>query len=85
MEDTEFLQRMKDRIQESSGRAVEVELGEQGAFELDIQRPIPKVLLGRDVLDFPGRARMLMQYTILCLRERRHVEQEEFLQFLSRN
>ena len=85
MEDAEFLEKFKERIKEFSGQAVELELGEHGAFEIDIERPVPKVRVGKEVLEFPGRARMLMQYTVLCLREHRQVSEDEFLRYLQRN
>lgn len=85
MDDAEFLRRMQERIQESTRSPVELALGEEGEFSVDLDRPVPKVVMGRDALTYAGRARMLAQYAILCLRERRQVPEQEFLLFLRRN
>ena len=42
-------------------------------------------IIGADALNYPGLARMFLQYSILCLRERRKVGEEEFLRYLRRN
>ena len=45
LEDAEFLKRLQERIKEFSGQDVELELGEHGTLEVDIERPVPKVLV----------------------------------------
>lgn len=86
MEDKEFLRRMKERIEASVDTSIELELSDEPrAFSIDFSRVVPLVVMGSDVLEYPGRARMLMQYAILCLRERRAVEEGEFILYLRRN
>ena len=45
----------------------------------------PLVVLGSGVFEHAGLARLYMEYAVLCLREGRLVDQEEFLIFLRRN
>jgi hypothetical protein len=85
MDDAEFLKRMRERIEQSTGLTVELALGEEGEFSVDVDARTPRVVMGKDALLFSGRARMLMQFAILCLRERRQVSEDEFLRFLQRN
>jgi hypothetical protein len=85
MEDAEFLRRMRERIQQSTGRAVELVLGEEGEFALDLAARVPRVVMGKDVLQYAGKARMLTEYVILCLKQGRQVPEQEFQLFLRRN
>lgn len=87
MDDAEFLRRMRQRLQESAGIPVNLELSEEerSRVAVDFYQPIPRVVMGADALKYPGMARMFMQYAMLCLRERREVPQREFLLFLRRN
>jgi hypothetical protein len=87
MDDSEFIRRIQQRIQEGAATAVDVELDHRNprAFEVELSRPIPQIIMGADVLKYPGLARMFIQYAVLCLRERRKVEDLEFRAFLRRN
>ena len=87
MEDAEFIQRMKERIASAAGREIELEIDQEDKhrFTIDFSPSVPKVILGADVLAYSGLARMLSQYAILCLKERREVGEEEFLRYLRRN
>jgi len=85
VDDSEFLRRMRERIEQSTGRDVELSLGGEGEFSVDLEARVPKIVLGKDALLYAGRARMLMQFAILCLKERRQVSEDEFLWFLQRN
>lgn len=85
MDDAEFLKRMRERIEQSAGQNVELSLGNEGEFSVDLGTSVPKIVMGKDALLYAGRARMLMQFAILCLKERRQVSEDEFLLFLQRN
>jgi hypothetical protein len=87
VDDQEFLRRLKQRIEESTGVSVELQLNleEPGGIAVDFSLPVPKVVMGADALRYSGLARMFLQFIILCLREKRQVGQEEFLLFLRRN
>lgn len=87
MDDTEFLQRLKERIESSTDVTVEVDLDTDDPcnVSVDFTSAVPRVIVGADALKYPGLARMLMQYAILCLKTGRVAPQEEFLAFLRRN
>ncbi|MFN3974234.1 MAG: hypothetical protein ACK4K2_03005 [Dehalococcoidia bacterium] len=87
MDDAEFLRRLQERIERSTGMTIQLTLDHEnpGRVAVDLEGPLPKVVFGAHVLKYPGLARMFMQYTILCLKERRPVAEQEFLLYLRRN
>ena len=87
MQDMQFIRRMQERIEESAGRAIDLEISEEDAAEIEVELAgeRPRVVIGADALKYPGLARMFMQYAILCLRQERRVPTFEFLLFLRRN
>jgi hypothetical protein len=78
---------MQKRIEDSTGVAITLELDhdQREVFDVFFSGEKPRVLMGADALEHAGLARMFMQFAILCLREGRKVEQEEFLRFRRRN
>ena len=87
MDDEEFIQRMQQRIQESTGVTVELEVDHEQPGEVDVflNGPQPRVVMGADALKHAGLARMFIQYAILCVNENRKVDHDEFTRFLRRN
>ena len=87
MEDEEFIQRMQQRIQESTGVTVSLEVDHDQPGDVDIffSGPQPRVVMGSDALKHAGLARMFIQYAILCVNENRKVDNDEFTRFLRRN
>ncbi|MQG75733.1 MAG: hypothetical protein FI703_00210 [SAR202 cluster bacterium] len=87
MDDQEFIQNMQKRIEDSAGVAITLELDNDQREDIDVffSGEKPRVVIGADALVQAGLARMFMQFAILCLKEGRKVEQEEFLWFLRRN
>lgn len=87
MDDAEFIRRMQQRIEESAGAEVSLELDYEQPGEIDVflGGAQPRVVMGADALTHAGLARAFIQYAILCIREGRKVGQEEFLRFLRRN
>ena len=87
MDDSEFIQRMQQRIEESTGVTVSLELDHDLPGEVDVilSGERPRIILGADALEHAGLARMFLQYAILCITEGRKVDQEEFTRWLRRN
>ena len=87
MDDQEFIQNMQKRIEDGAGVSITLELDQDQRADIDVffSGEKPRVLMGADALEYAGLARMFMQFAILCLREGRKVEQDEFLRFLRRN
>ena len=86
MDDSEFLAGIERRIEQSAGEPVHVELDHDNpqGMSVELSDP-PRIVVGADALNYPGLARTFIQYAILCLRERRTIEEEEFRRFLRRN
>ena len=86
MDDGEFVSRIQQRIEESTGSAARVRLDHENRRNIAVEFTDPAtVLMGADALVYPGLARVFTQYAILCLREGRTVEQRDFTLFLRRN
>ena len=87
MEDAEFLDRMRQKIEEAVRIPVEIVIdqGDKRRLEVDLAAPVAKVIFGADVLSHSGLARMFSQYAILSLKEKRHIDEDEFLRYLRRN
>lgn len=86
MDDSEFLAGIERRIEASVGAPVRVELDHENprGISVELSDP-PRIVMGADALAYAGLARTFIQYAILCLRERRTIEEEEFQRFLRRN
>ena len=87
MDDTEFITRLKEKIEASSGVTIdfEVDHDDKQRFDIDFSDSTPKVTFGSEAITNAGLARMFSQYAILCLKEGREVGKEEFLLYLRRN
>ncbi len=87
MDDAEFIQRMRQRIEESAGVAVTLELDHVQPQEVEVffTGDTPRVVMGADALQHAGLARMFIQYAILAIREGRNIDHAEFTRFLRRN
>lgn len=87
MDDDTFIQRMQQRIHESTGVEVSLEIDhdEPGDVDVFFTDDRPRVVMGADALKHAGLARMFIQYAILCIKENRKVDHEEFTRFLRRN
>ncbi len=87
MDDDTFIHRMRQRIEESTGVTVALELDHEQPQEVEVffTDDTPRVVMGADALEHAGLARMFIQYAILSIREGRKVDHEEFTRFLRRN
>ena len=87
MDDQEFIERLKDKVEVNTGTAIDLEIDEreERRLSIDFSGPLPKVVFGSGVLSYPGLARMFSQFAILSIKERRQVSEMEFLLFLRRN
>lgn len=87
MDDADFIRRMQDRIQESTGVDITLEVDHDNTDEVEVffTDDKPRVVMGSDALEHAGLARMFIQYAILSIREGRKVDHDEFTRFLRRN
>lgn len=87
MEDEQFVANMKEKIERLVGREIDLEVDpeSENPVMLDMNLPIPKVVFGAQILEYPGLARMAVEYTAACIKEERALEPLEFQLLLRRN
>ena len=87
MEDAEFLDRIQEKIQMLTQKKIELRLDHEDANQLlvELEREVPLVILGSNVLQFSGFARMCVEYVVESIRQRRPLELLEFHLLLARN
>ena len=87
MDDEQFIANMKEKIERLVGREIELEVDpeSENPVVLDMNLPVPKVVFGAQILEYPGLARMAVEYTAACIKEERALEPLEFQLLLRRN
>ena len=87
MDDQEFLDRVKAKIERLSATEIELQLDrdDKNQIMLDLERPTPQVVLGSNILEYSGFARMAIEYAVASIRERRQLGALEFHILLARN
>jgi hypothetical protein len=87
MNDDVFLDRLKIKIEKMTGRPVDliVDYDVDDRLMVDLENEIPKVTLGSAVLQYPGFARMCLEYVIASISKGRAVDTLEFHVILGRN
>ena len=87
MDDGMFVARMKDKLERITNRDVELRVVDDDPtyLEVDLDGLIPRVALGRNIYDYPGFARMCLEYAAASINEGRHIGELEFHMLLARN
>ena len=87
MEDREFVERIQEKIERLTGRQVELRVDEEDASKIGVELhgDLPLVILGNNVLEYSGFARMGIEYAVACIREQRAIDPVEFHVLLARN
>ena len=87
MEDQEFVERIREKIERMTGRQVELRIDEEDSSQIGIELhgETPLVILGNNVLEYSGFARMGIEYAVACIREDRAIDPLEFHVLLARN
>lgn len=87
MDDDRFLQRIGEKIEQSTGRRVDVEIDHGDADKLDVEldRDIPRVVMGANAIHYAGFARMCIEYATASIRRQRLIDMLEFHVLLARN
>ncbi|MCH7842154.1 MAG: hypothetical protein J4N69_04850 [Chloroflexi bacterium] len=87
MEDNEFVERIQEKIERMTGRQVELRIDEEDAGQMgvELRDDIPLVILGNNVRQYSGFARMGIEYAVACIREERAIDPMEFHVLLARN
>jgi hypothetical protein len=87
MDNEEFVQRIKEKIERLTQRSVELVVDEDNPEELrlDLEREVPRVVLGSNIYQYSGFARMCVEYAVESIRRERSIEALEFHMLLARN
>ena len=87
MEDQEFILRVKEKIERLTERYIELRLDEDNPsrLTLELSPDVPEVVIGSDVLEHAGFARLAIEYAVASIRRGAEVSQLEFQALLSRN
>ncbi len=87
MEDDEFLDRIQMKIQRLTQKRIELRVDHEDANQLrvELEREVPLVILGSNVLEFSGFARMCIEYVVESIRQHRPLDLLEFHLLLARN
>jgi hypothetical protein len=87
LDDEAFVRRISEKIERLTGRQVELRIDEQEAsqLQLELQREVPLVVLGTNVIRYAGFARMCIEYAAASIQEQRPIDMLEFHLLLARN
>tara|TARA_B100000315_G_scaffold252196_1_gene288473 strand:- start:1980 stop:2243 length:264 start_codon:yes stop_codon:yes gene_type:complete len=87
LDDDAFVRRISEKIERLTGRPVELRIDEQEAsqLQLELQREVPLVVLGTNVIRYAGFARMCIEYAAASIQEQRPIDMLEFHLLLARN
>ncbi len=87
MDDQKFIDRIHEKIERLTGRTVDVRIDDDNPSRLEVEfgREVPLVVLGRNIFDYAGFARMCVEYAVESIRRQRPISPIEFHMVLARN
>ncbi len=87
MDDEAFVGRLKQKLERITNRDVEVRVKEDDPnyLEVDFDGLVPQVVLGKNIYEYPGFARMCLEYAAASIIQGRHIGELEFHILLARN
>jgi hypothetical protein len=87
LNDQEFIDRLQEKIERLTGRDIELRIDEDdvGQLGVDFGREVPVVVMGRNIFEYSGFARLCTEYAVASIREQREIPEIEFQMLLSRN
>ena len=87
MNDQEFIDRIQDKIERLTGQDIELRVDEDDGGQLcvDFSREVPLVIMGHNIFEYSGFARLCTEYAVASIRQRREIPEIEFQMLLSRN
>ena len=87
MEDQQFIDQIREKIERLTDRTVELRIDDDDANHLgvDLEREVPLVIMGANILEYAGFARMCVEYAVASIREDRPIDPVEFHVLLARN
>ena len=87
MDDEQFVHRIGDKIERLTGRRVDIQIDHEDASKLDVDlnREVPLVILGANIFQYSGFARLCIEYATACIQKKRPIDPLEFQLLLARN
>ena len=87
MDDERFLERIHQKIERLTGREIELEIDQEESNQLkvELEREVPLVVLGANIFQYSGFARMCVEYAVESIRQQRPIDVLEFHLLLARN
>jgi hypothetical protein len=87
LEDEDFIRRIHEKIERLSGHRVGLKIDHQQAslLQVEMEGEVPLVVLGSNIFQYSGFARMGIEYAVACLRQQRPIDVLEFHLLLARN
>ena len=87
MNDQEFIDRIQEKIERLTGRDIELRIDEDDSGQLGVNfdRDVPLVVMGNNIFQYSGFARLCTEYAIASIREQREIPEIEFQMLLARN
>ena len=87
MNDQQFIDRIQEKIESLTGREIELRIDDDngGQLEVDFSREVPLVVMGHNIFEYSGFARLCTEYAIASIRQQRVIPEIEFQLLLARN
>lgn len=87
MDDQQFIARVRAKIERLTGRDIdfEIDYDDKSKLGVDPLASTPRVIVGANLLQYSGFARMAVEYAVASIREGREIPPMEFQLLLSRN
>ena len=87
MDQREFLRRIKAKIERLTGTDIQLRLDitDKNQIKVELKQTIPEVVLGSNVLEYSGFARMAIEYVVDSIRKGKEPGALEFHILLARN
>ncbi len=87
MEDQRFVNRIHEKIERLTGRQIELQIDQEevNQLQVELEREVPLVVLGTNIFQYSGFARMCIEYAVESIRKERAIDMMEFHLLLARN
>ena len=87
MNDQQFIDRIQEKIENLTGRDIELRIDDDngGQLEVDFSRDVPLVIMGHNIFEYSGFARLCTEYAVASIRQQRVIPEIEFQLLLARN
>jgi len=87
MDDQQFADSIQRKIERLTERSIEFQVDREEADQLqvDLEREVPLVVMGSNIFQYSGFARMCIEYAVASIRQQRPIDMLEFHLLLARN